>query len=168
VKVRVPKHRQLQGFLHFDSWEGSRRLWNLQLVNPSPDQRPAEVTSEALRSIPLGRVYRELDEMIARSSGISAHTRSLTKGFRESPRPGKRKRPRVQYAAVAAEYVKHLGSPAPVRLTAERLGYSESAIRAILHKARELELLTREKQGKAGGQLTQEANRLLTAQTEGS
>jgi hypothetical protein len=161
VRVRIPEHRHLEGRLQFDSWDGTRRLWNLQIVNPSPDQRSTEVTSEALRALPLGRVYRELDEMIARDSGVSPSARRLTKGFRESPRPGKRQRPRAQYAAVAAEYVKHLGERAPVRVTADRLGYSESTIRAVLNKARRFGLLTETDQGRAGGRLTPTAEALL-------
>jgi hypothetical protein len=166
VKVRVPQHRHLRAVLEFDSWDGSRRLWSLHLANPSRDQLPAEVTSEALRSLPLGKVHGELDEMIARDSGLSSRIRRLTKGFKDSPRPGRRKRPRAQYAAVAAEYVKHLGTRAPVRETAERLGYSESLVRAVLNKARGFGLLTTTGQGKAGGQLTNDAKRLLTERTE--
>lgn len=165
VVTDVPSDRDLAAHLTFDSSKGHRRLVSLTMMYKDPS-RPRPITTEALRSLPLGKIQRELDEMITRKSRADLRTQRLTEGFRDAPRPGRRGRSEAEYAAVAAIYVSHLASPAPVEETANELSYSVSRIRSILHKARRLGLLTEEGQGKAGGRLTQKARRLLQEQTE--
>lgn len=77
-------------------------------------------------------------------------------------RPGRRGRPDKDYAEIAAEYVEAMAnSEAPVKHLAAKLNYGEQTIRALLHEARERDLLTDASKGKAGGQLTEKARRML-------
>jgi hypothetical protein len=165
VDADVPHDRDLVAKLTFDSSKGHRRLVGLTIMSKDPG-RLRQITTEALRSLPLGRIQSELDEMVTRKSRVDPRTRRLTEGFRDARRPGRRGRSEAEYAAVAAIYVDHLATPAPVEETAKELNYAPSTIRAILHKARRLGLLTEERQGKAGGHLTDKAKRLLKARAE--
>lgn len=78
-------------------------------------------------------------------------------------RPGSSGRPEVFYVDIAARYVKAVddGSRRPVADVAKQLGYSHQYVRDLLNGARERGLLTRPPRGRAGGQLTDEARRLL-------
>jgi len=84
--------------------------------------------------------------------------------FIDTPRPGARGRPDVEYAIWADRYVLAVeqsgGKPLPL-LTSKHAGYSEDSLRAILNKARVWELLSKSPSGKAGGQLLPKATELL-------
>jgi hypothetical protein len=169
VKVRLRGHPRLEATLWFEPEGQERRLKQLVIEGSSRD-RPAEITSDALRSLSLRKIQRELDEIIGRWAKRDPLTHRLTKGFAESRRPGRRGRDDVEYAAVADVYIKHvrLNSSAPVERAAEELNYSTSTVRALLNKARNRGLLTRAGPGRAGGDLTEKAKRLLAKHSEES
>jgi len=67
----------------------------------------------------------------------------------------------LEYAHVAAAYVAALNSRAPNEAVAEQLHLSTSRVRDLLHEARRRLLLTTLGRGKAGGELTEKALKLL-------
>jgi hypothetical protein len=78
-------------------------------------------------------------------------------------RPGRRGRPDVEYARLAALYVAlhEEGNPAPVEALAESLHLSPAQVRNLLYEARRRNLRTKSAPGRAGGTLTDPALRLL-------
>lgn len=76
-------------------------------------------------------------------------------------RPGRRGRPEVEYAQLAAAYVANLHHPAPVARVARDANLSVSQVRALLVAARRHKLLTPSPPGRAGGELTPKALQLL-------
>lgn len=73
------------------------------------------------------------------------------------------RRGNTYYASVAAAYVELLADRAPVAALAKNLGVSASKVRNDLFAARERGLLTSTGQGRAGGELTDEAREILAA-----
>ena len=68
----------------------------------------------------------------------------------------------LEYATLAQEYLDRLrASRSPVKDLAEARGMSEVGARAAVHRARNRGLLSRQKQGRAGGELTPRAKALL-------
>jgi hypothetical protein len=89
----------------------------------------------------------------------------------EAPRRvGRRGRPDLYYARLAAAYVSAVesGNPRPVAAVAEQLGdgYSSAYVRDALHRARERGLLIRPPRGRAGGRLTNKALAMLDENKE--
>jgi hypothetical protein len=170
VDVRLPRHRNLNATLWFQASGRERRLTGLIVGVPGspPSDISPEITSEALRSLSLRKVQRELDRILEEWAERDAATMRLTEGFRASRRPGRRGREDYEYAAVAEVYVKHLrlNSRAPVKETAAELHYSVPAVRALLNKARKRGLLTEPDEGRAGGTLTKKARRELAKHAE--
>jgi transposase-like protein len=68
-----------------------------------------------------------------------------------------------EYVRLAQQYLERCkaGSRSPVKDLAKAHGMTEVAARAALHRARQRGLLSRQKQGKAGGELTPRAKNLL-------
>jgi hypothetical protein len=96
VHADVPAERDLTARLTFDSVKGQRRLVSLTIM-PKDPARPRPITTEALRSLPLGRIQRELDEMVTRKTPLDRRTRRLTEGSRDFQRPGRRGRSEAEY-----------------------------------------------------------------------
>lgn len=69
----------------------------------------------------------------------------------------------AEYVRLAQQYLERCkaGSRSPVKDLAKAHGMTEVAARAALHRARQRGLLSRQKQGKAGGELTPRAKTLL-------
>lgn len=66
-----------------------------------------------------------------------------------------------ELAELAAVYVSKRGERAPVKVTAKEVGLHPTVLRDVLHRARKRGVLTRTKQGHAGGQLTPYGRSLL-------
>jgi hypothetical protein len=166
--ARIEGHRRLQAIVWFDSQSGRRVVAQVD-VAPSDPSRPSPdgVTVEAIRAVRLGKIQGEVSEIIAREEKLGRLPARLADGFRRVPRPGRRERPRQEYAAFAAEYEQLLGSPTPIKELARRHHISESSARAILNRARHHNLLTRSPPGRAGGELTELARQLLNEAKEG-
>lgn len=77
--------------------------------------------------------------------------------------PGRRKRPDLDYARVAAAYVVALrrGSRSPVADVAAAMREQRTYVRDLLKVARDRDLLTQPSSGRAGGDLTEKAKALL-------
>ncbi len=117
-----------------------------------------------LRSLPLGEM-----ETVAKRDFVEKTKRWEPEGprwagvFADSPRPGRRGRDDRAYAEIAALYVDEVlsGANGAVKRLAARLHYSPSQIRSVLYAARRRGLLTESPNGKAGGELTEKARRLI-------
>lgn len=131
------------------------------------------LTRRLMRDYPIGAIDTAARTHMARwwrefDSGRSEAARSA---YPVSPsavaidmrRPGRRGRPDVFYAELAAEYVAWLESPDDQTLTefAQTRFVSESQMRNLLHEARYRKLLSKSPPGKAGGHLTERAIALL-------
>lgn len=144
-----------------------------------PDDAPP-ITARLLRRVPLGELQAAAESWYRRQvvphvertvSRARARPAGKASGFRADleawssaldTRPGRQGRPDREYAAVSAMYVAALGTGTEVRDLAAQLGYSTSQIRNSLYAARRRGLLTASPRGRAGGHLTEKAQRLLT------
>ncbi len=89
-------------------------------------------------------------------------------GFDPDSKPRRGRRgpkgwPDEDYVRLAVDYIARCesGSRSPVADLAETRGTSVDAVRQALYRARKRGLLTRQKKGRAGGQLTAKAKKLL-------
>ena len=135
-----------------------------------------ELTARLLRSLPVGemtayarQVMLSNAELLSRHQSGAARGAHWKKALAEVPRPGRRGRPDLFYAQIAAMYVDELpSSKRPVAAVAEELKYSADTVSGWLDEARRRRLLTRPPKsngrrsgGRAAGQLTANAIRLL-------
>jgi hypothetical protein len=130
---------------------------------------PETLTTAMIRSIRLDRLYEMVRHAVSNSRphGIDLDV-DLTE-FARNRRPGRRGRPDVFYARLAAEYVDLLSaSSTPTKDLAERHNYSATSVRDFLNQARTRGLLTRSQQGRAGGELTEAALKLLSKHGKGT
>lgn len=168
--ARIEGHRGLIAEVTFRS-SSDRRVVAELIVRPTNRDVSAlpsgGVTVDAVRAVRLGKIQDEVSEILARDRELGRIPKRLLDGFERVPRPGRRKRPLREYAAFAAEYVQLLGTSRPIKELARRHHCSESSARAILNRAREKGLLTRSPDGRAGGQLTNEAQVILKEAQEG-
>lgn len=82
-------------------------------------------------------------------------------------RPGRRGHPDSYHARLAVEYETWLDSGERLAVLAERVHLTESGLRAALNVARSKGLLTDAPRGRAGGEATERARRLLRDEGEG-
>ena len=161
-----------------DTGQGAGR-WS----EDAPDVPPEGVPSRALRalspSVPKDRFPRFLLEIGKKYPAIAKQLlgrHGVTLGTEmASRRPGRTGRPDSYYLAWAEAYVERLaaGSRRPIKDLAERppraiKGYvsdgahvSEATVRDLIHQARARDLLTPSPIGRAGGELTPKAIRML-------
>lgn len=125
---------------------------------------PEMLTTAMIRSAPLDRLYELVRHGVANAQALSLDLDVDVKEFTRNRRPGRSGRPDVFYARLAAEYVELLTtSSTPTKDLAERHNYSSTSMRDYLNQARSRDLLTPSPSGRAGGQLTDKARRLLNA-----
>jgi transposase-like protein len=121
------------------------------------------------RRAPIDLLYERARGYLSISREIGLSLNVDLKEFKTDPRPGRRGRPDVFYAELAKQYVDLLAEGStPTKDLAERLGYSASSIRDLIHQARRRGLLTRASKGLAGGELTENARRLLSIENGGN
>lgn len=114
-------------------------------------------------------IQREMSEPFLRYLLTRNNDPGWQDPFIALPRTGRKGRPDIDFAVWADRYVtarnQTKGRPMKV-LMAENPGFSNAAIKAILHKARGRGLLTKSEQGRAGGDLTKKAIDLLTTHNQ--
>ena len=135
-----------------------------KVLVPPADARP--VTARLLRRLPI----REMEQAVRqhlRGVLFSPELGALVaKSVRRAPeRPGGRARTWSDraIAEVCADYVSlcEIGEPRPMRRLAEHHYRNEKTIRNVVSKARDGGFLTRAPAGRAGGQLTEKARKVL-------
>ena len=90
---------------------------------------PAMLTAAMVRTAPLDRLYERIRFYVANSQAASIDLDIDLKEFARNKRPGRRGRPDVFYARLAAEYVDLLStSSTPTKDLAERHHYSATSI----------------------------------------
>lgn len=127
----------------------------------------ANKTSEA-RELLKQRLSKEAQSEVADPLTL-ALAREWAGEFSKRPRTGRAGRDDRFYAQIARQYVDAIrrGSGKPVEDVAAQTKYNASTIRDMLHRARRRGLLTPAGQGKAGGNLTKRAERLLETHQNG-
>lgn len=168
-----------------------------ELVVTAPDG--GAISSRKLREIPIVRMQRAISQKVEEQAELDAAELDtlqvppgrpdLTRGVADrrayltaraaawpdfTERPGRPGRPDVEYARVAALYVKCVrDDPRPIdalkseldRLARDPLSHlSKSSVRNLVSECRRRGLLTKVGQGRAGGQLTTKAKELLRAE----
>lgn len=135
-----------------------------------PDSVPAEGLMKVIRSVKLQEALEAHPEILAsleRQHGQDIVMSSFIERFDfteaardEPPNPGRRGRSDLHYARLAAEYVALVrkNDQAPIKTLSERNGRDMTW---AIHEARSRELLTRPPPGRAGGELTEYAKKLL-------
>lgn len=122
------------------------------------------VSARLTRKVP-GRLAQEVvadfRSSIAEHSGFQKQRLLLDAlGFPPSPavdsrsKRGRKPRPDADYAAIAAQYVELLNTHNPVQRLALNLAISVANVRTMVHQARKRHLLTHNRAGVQGGQLT--------------
>lgn len=132
---------------------------------------PGGIPATVLRRIRLTDIFDEVRRQFETIADVPEEWRELhravwlDRALKTVPRyPGRRGRDDAFYASVAAAYVTELdrGSRRPVADVAERLGWPPGTVTQIIHEARRRRgLLTASPEGRAGGQLTAKARKLL-------
>ena len=147
-------------------------------LRPQYPVRPAApdpgVTTRMLRRIPLDELrlaaWKHVRKTIAVGPGAWSRTNVYFRGWARDvetvPRPGRAGRADLAYAQAASAYVKALVGKTPTKTLAADMALSESQVRNVLHEARRRDLLTAAPRGRAGGELTEKARRVL-AEAEG-
>lgn len=140
---------------------------------PIPEllEQTGGVTARLLRRVPMGELatkarlfaFAQMDSVagVETNTARKAEYRKLRARVASPRRPGRRGKPDIEYARLAEAYVHRLGEPTPLASLAEALSYSESQVRNLLYTARSKGLLTQAPKGRAGGELTSKAKRLL-------
>jgi len=160
--------------LEVESREGILEITKVT-ITPGPF-REGGVTTDDLRLLRLHQAARDiLARVRAGTQSDWADNPDFNPGMpardwatRFSTRPGQRGRDDLDYARVAALYVRSVESEQPVDDVAKALYLSKSQVRNILHEARQRNLLTRVGRGKAGGQLTAKAQEILRQDEDGT
>ena len=106
------------------------------------------------------------EEDLARDRDEVQYFAELAESFRNVPRPGAAGRNERDYAALARLYVGLLGEKKPTEALARQVGVSPKTASNLLYKAREKGMLTPTVRGKAGGELTDKAKRLLAGEKD--
>lgn len=130
--------------------------------------RPGGITAKEIRNLPIGDLHEVALDALAlqvETVRMSYNARSLLSDFADRPRPGRKGRDVAAYAAFCARYVELCrAGPKPLKALAQAEGISESEARNRLYRARkQLGLLTDSEPGKAGGELTTKAQRILAS-----
>ena len=116
------------------------------------------------RAAPIDRLYEMVRVVVSDAQGFGVNLDVDVTEFARRPRPGRSGRPDIFYARLAAEYIELLRTGStPTKDLAEKHHYSPASMRDYLNKARSRGLLTRPQRGRAGGELTDKARRLLNA-----
>lgn len=150
----------------FSGPEPDEQTW----ARPIPDRG---LTARGLRQIPLGKHLRLAQKEAAQEERMFESAPPSFQRFawpleRDRRRPGPKGWPDQHYAKIAAAYVDALagGSRRPVNdatefLKKQGLPYSKDRIRDAVSEARRRGLLTPAQRGRAGGRLTDRAQKLL-------
>ena len=134
-----------------------------------PREAPG-ITARWLRSLPLAEIQETARKAYIgrRTTGppdlLAKSLENWARIFADTPRPGRRGRDDRAYAEMAALYVAELerNPTFAVQALAERLHYARTQVRSVLTEARRRQLLTKPMTpGRAGGELTDKAKRLL-------
>ncbi len=126
----------------------------------------ATLSPEALRRVRLAGLRSQTAKKSTHPlvKWMAAIDPNATEPWLADPRPGRRGREDHDYAIWARRYVDALEeTPHVIKKLRNEHHLSESAIRAILNRARDRGLLTKSPQGRAGGILTKKATNILNA-----
>lgn len=128
--------------------DGRKVVTELHIV-PTDGQSPPPLSSTMLRALPLGQLREHALEIEAVGDARSLH--------------GRVRRDERFYAEVAAAYVDllNVNTSRPAEAMAHTVEVPVRTVHAWLHKARTRGLLTSAGAGQAGGELTEQARRLL-------
>jgi hypothetical protein len=132
-------------------------------VRPFGEWASRPLTAKALGSVKINEVYRRAHQHLGTPDVAAALGRvpRPKDDFTRVPRPGRRGRSDLSYARWAAHYVKLEGRPKRLQVLARQHKVKEQAARDILYQARRRGLLTTAPPGKAGGELTDKARKVL-------
>jgi hypothetical protein len=127
-------------------------------IEPKGDLPEGGITTQLLRQLRTGALIASLR---AASNRLDRYV-GMRPDLAVSTRVGRRGRDDRHYAKWAAAYVKALTrSPNPIHELSHRHQLSPSALRNLMHACRRRGLLTPSPPGRAGGELTPKARRLL-------
>lgn len=128
---------------------------------------PGGLSARTLRRIPFARLHQVARELVRREGvGDETGTVALFDFVEQRPlerRPGRRRRPDLDYARVARAYTVAIatGSRSPVADVAQAMNEPRGFVRDMLAEARRRDLVTRPVAGRSGGDLTDKAKGLL-------
>jgi hypothetical protein len=147
--------------------------WSGELLGAMAEAPRGGITASLLRKVSVGAPGRFGDEMLSRFTewlGTSEARRLFgldrvrPQRNRAAHRGRRAQRPNRFYAELAQAYADawKAGDRQPIETAAARMGVAVSEARRLVHEARHVRgLLTKTTQGKGGGQLTDEARRIL-------
>jgi hypothetical protein len=135
-------------------------------LSPHPSETTVGVlTARMLRDFPFGQLERMQQQdalaIVANVPGAVLSARLVS-----MRRPARAGHPDREYAELARRYVELVPGGRPITDLAAQLGRSRTTVRNLIAEARNRCFLTGSQHGKAGGQLTDKARRLLAADKE--
>ena len=143
---------------------GGIQLVRLTIEPASPLPWPPSpiLTTAVIRNVHVDRLYRTAHNWLSISKEVGIEVD--VSDFQLRRRPGRWGRSDLFYARAAARYVELLvTSSSPTTDLGREMDLRPTQARDLLHQARQRELLTASAKGKAGGELTKKALRLLSA-----
>jgi hypothetical protein len=122
------------------------------------------LTARMLRSFPLGEFERAVRQAARRYANRDDAVEPYRRFARRAitvQRPGRRGRDPVEYARIAQRYESFLGTESPIGALASAEGLTVASARNLVYEARKRGYLTPTVKGHAGGDMTQQARKLL-------
>jgi hypothetical protein len=146
--------------------------WSADTLGARAPAPPGGLTADILRAVPIGEHRRLIENSLGEWKATLGKEFFMRRDLGElveviaqdvAQRPGHEGRGDPFYARVAALYVARIeeGNRRPIPQIARELGRTPAYVRNVLHDARQRGLLTKTQPGKAGGNLTAKARRLL-------
>jgi hypothetical protein len=129
------------------------------------------ITARTLKGLALGHYTAELQRAVSEKLELDHLLRhDLLDLVEVTPAAGPHGRPDTFYAHLAQEYVRTVasGSRAPLAELGRRLHSTPNTTAARIKEARRRGLLTRTERGRLGGELTEKARTLLSAEQGGT
>jgi hypothetical protein len=123
---------------------------------------PGGLTLEVVRSIKLDDLRKRATDRL-RTRDVAGYLGIDPTKVQEPKRRGRKGRTDLDYARLARRYVALLDHAAPVKILSKQMKLNESTVRVLIYEARQHGLLTPGAPGRAGGKLTDKAQRILAA-----
>jgi len=142
--------------------------WSAEVLGAAAQLPAGGLRAEVLRQVTLGEYRQFIPDFQAWRSKQAGRTLRVTLPAAAletpviTPKPGRRPKPDEYYAKFAKEYVDALPrSRSPVADISADHQISQGKVRDIIHEARQRRLLTKTRQGRVGGELTERARNIL-------
>jgi transposase-like protein len=164
ASLHLTAQGNVTGEVQFEEHDGHRVIIAIYLRSSSAERPKGGVDYRTIRELALSDVQGQVDRAIATDERLGRIPSSLMEGLRTQP--SKPRRDDLFYAQIAQEYTERRDSRSPVADLAREKNVSQPTMRDWLREARKRKLLESVGQGRAGGEVTAKAHRVLRDATK--